>query len=115
MNLTSKQLFQIASVMLTSLITGAALFTTLFGPDLTPKIIAGLGLANIMVNSFGIAFSTQASLVQDVAAMPGVDRISINAQASSGVASVATDPAQSKVGGTTAAVQQILNDKVKGA
>lgn len=100
-NLTSKQWFQIASGVIGSLITGAALLQTLFGQDVTIKIVAVLGIANIILSSVGAAVSGQQNLVRDVAAMPGVTRISVNEQASPALATVATDPASPKIGPTS--------------
>jgi hypothetical protein len=114
MNLTSKQWFQIISGIVSSLITAGALFTTLFGQDLTLKIIAVLGLFNIMLNSIGAAVSGQANLVKDVTAMPGVERISVNASASPVLAAAATDPDQPKVGATTPEVRASLIETAKG-
>jgi hypothetical protein len=107
-NITSKQWFQIISGINGGLITGAALLQTLFGQDLTIKIVAVLGIIGIIINSVGAALSGQGSLVQDVAAMPGVTRISVNAQASPALASVATDPAQTKVGPVTPDIKPTL-------
>ena len=115
MNLTSKQWFQIVQAALSSLITAGALFQTLFGQDVTLKIIAVLGLANIVISSVGAALSGQANLVKDVAAMPGVSRISINDQANATLASVATDSGVAKVGATDPETRQVLIDKAKGA
>jgi len=115
MNLTSKQWFQIVQGIVGGLITGAALLTTLFGQELTIKIVAGLGIVNIIIASIGTALSGQANLVQDVAAMPGVSRIAINAEANPTLAAVATDPGQPKVGATTPEVRATLQDKAKGA
>lgn len=98
MDLTSKQWFQIVSGVNGGLITGAALLQTLFGQDLTLKIVAVLGIIGIIINSVGAAVSGQANLVKDVAAMPGVERISINAMANPTLASAAVDPEQPKVG-----------------
>jgi hypothetical protein len=55
--------------------------------------------------------SSQGSLVTTVAAMPGVTRISVNEQASSALASVATDPAQPKVGPATPDIRPTLVTK----
>ena len=115
MNITSKQWFQIVSGVIGGLITGAALMQTLFGQDLTIKIVAGLGIANIILGSIGAALSGQANLVRDVAAMPGVERVSVNAQASTALAQVATDPAQSKVGASSPDVRTVLLTTAKGA
>lgn len=107
MNLTSKQWFQIVSGVISGLITGAALLQTLFGQDLTIKIVAVLGVGNIILSSIGTAVSGQKSLVNDVAAMPGVERISVNEAASPALAQVATDHTQPKVGPTLAAADAV--------
>jgi hypothetical protein len=114
-NLTSKQWFQIVSGIISGLITGAALMQTLFGQDLTIKIVAGLGIANIILSSVGATVSGQSNLVSDVAAMPGVERISINAKASPALASVAVDPAQQKVGPSSPDVRSTLVASAKSA
>ena len=113
--LTSKQWFQIVSASIGSLITGAALLQTLFGQDLTLKIVAVLGIFNIVLSSVGAALSGQASLVRDVAAMPGVERINVNASANQTLASVAVDPDQKKVGAANPTIMHVLADTAKGA
>ncbi len=115
MNLTSKQIFQIASGVIGSLITGAALLQTLFGQDLTIKIVAVLGIANIVLSSVGAALSGQSNLVRDVAAMPGVTRISVNTDASAALAQVAVDSTQPKVGAATPDARASLQTIAKGA
>ena len=110
-NLTSKQWFQIISGVNGGLITGAALLQTLFGQDVTLKIVAVLGIIGIIINSVGAALSgpdSPATQIKNVAALPGVDRVSINATATNGVATAALDPAQPKVGPTTPAVRAEL-------
>jgi hypothetical protein len=66
MNITSKQWYQIAASVVSGLITGAALLQTLFGQDLTLKIVASLGIVNIVIGSVGAALSGQSSSLQDV-------------------------------------------------
>lgn len=114
MNITSKQWFQIVQGIVSSLITAGALFTTLFGQDMTLKIIAVLGLVNIMISSVGAALSGQANLVRDVAAMPGVEKVTVNAAANQTLATAATDPAQPKIGASTPEVREVLKDTAKG-
>lgn len=115
MNITSKQWFQIVSGIISGLITGAALMQTLFGQDLTIKIVAGLGILNIMLSSVGTVLSGQANLVRDVAAMPGVDRISVNTNATQELAQVATDSSQPKVGAVDASTRTVLKATAQGA
>jgi hypothetical protein len=86
---TGKQWLQISGGIVSGLITGAALLQTLFGQDLALKLTAALGIAGIVINSVGTAISGQSSLVKDVAAMPGVEKITVNAQANTALAQVA--------------------------
>jgi hypothetical protein len=108
MELTGKQWLQIIGGSIAGLITSAALLNPLFGQDLALKIVAGLGIINIVINSIGAAISGQASLIKDVAAMPGVERVSVNANASATLAQAATDPTLKNVGATTPEVRQSL-------
>lgn len=112
--LTSKQWFQFINGTISGLITGAALLQTLLGQALTIDIVAALGILNIIISSYAAAVSGQASLVKDVAAMPGVERISVNAAASPALATVAVDPDQKKVGPVTPDVRAVLTETAKG-
>ncbi len=110
MNLTSKQWFQIISGSISSLITAAALLQTLFGQDLTIKIVAILGIGNILLSSVGAALSgpdSQSTQVKSVLAMTGVEKIDVNAKASPELAKLAVDPTQDKIAPTPAAMQQV--------
>ena len=118
-SITSKQWFQIISGVIGGLITGAALMQTLFGQDLTIKIVAGLGIANIMLSSVGTVLSGQANLIRDVAAMQGDDgkpavRINVNANATPTLAAVALDPTQPNVGAASPQIRELLKDAAKG-
>src|SRR5882757_4934386 len=113
-SITSKQWFQIVSGVIGGLITGAALLQTLFGQALTIQIVAGLGVANIILSSVGTALSGQGNLVKDVAAMPGVEKVLVNANATPTLAQVATDSTQPKVGATDPGTRMVLQDIVKG-
>lgn len=120
MNITSKQWFQIISGVNGGLITGAALLQTLFGQDLTLKIVACLGIIGIIINSIGTALSGQGSLVKDVAGITGDDgkpavRINVNANAGAALASAAIDPALANVGAITPEARTILTATAKGA
>jgi len=107
MNITSKQWFQIISGVVSGLITGAALLTTLFGQDLTIKLVAGLGILNIIISSIGTTLSSQGSLVKDVLAMPGIQKVEVNAQANPTLAAIAVDPTVNKIAPTQAAQVQV--------
>lgn len=120
MNITSKQWFQIVSGINGTLITSAALLQTLFGQDLTIKIVAVLGIFGIILSSVGAALSGQGSLMKDVAAIKGDDgqpavKINVNANAPAALASAAIDPAQPNIGAATPAARQSFIETAKAA
>ena len=102
LNIQPKQWFTIVSGFVSSLITGAALLNPLFGEGLSLKIVAALGIVNLLLNSVQTAFTGQAQLIKDVAAMPGVEKITVNEKANPTLASVAVDPTVDKVAPTRA-------------
>jgi hypothetical protein len=89
MGLTSKQWFQIVSGSISSLITAGALFTSLFGETMTLKIIACLGLANLILSSVGTVLSGVDSSAKDVQTAAANKTLSPTAQVS--VLNAATD------------------------
>jgi hypothetical protein len=100
LNIQPKQWFQIISGSVSGLITGAALFQQLLGQEAALIVVAALGILNIVISSVGTALSGQAQLVKDVAAMPGVEKITVNAQANPTLAAVAVDQTVDKVSPT---------------
>ena len=98
MNLNGKTILAICGAVLSVLMVSTAQLTDLFGPGITKSIISIAGLINMILNSVTVALSTQASLVKEVVAMPGVQKIQVNTQANQTLAQIATDPLQPKVG-----------------
>lgn len=108
--MTRKQWFQIISGTISGFITAGALFTTIFGQDMTLKIIAVLGLINIVLSSVGAALSgpdDQATQVRSVLAMPGVEKIDVNEKASTTLAAMAVNPIIDKIGPTQASETKV--------
>jgi hypothetical protein len=114
MNITRNQWFAIIILLLTVLTGGSAQLTDLIGAYATKVVISFSTLATGFLAGVQIILGGQGQQVRDVAAMPGVDRVSINAGASSALASVAVDPSQSKVGAITPEVRTVLIDTAKG-
>lgn len=114
MNITRNQWFAIVILLLTVLTGGSAQLTDLVGPYATKLIISFSTLATGFLAGAQIILTGQGQQVRDVAAMPGVERVSINAMANTTLATVATDPDQAKVGATTPAVREVLKDTAKG-
>lgn len=113
LNIQPKQWLQIISGFVSTLITSAALLNPLFGHEAALMIIAGLGIVNIGLNSISAAVSGQAQLVKDVAAMPGVEKITVNASANPTLASVAVDQNVDKVAPTRADID-IVTQTARG-
>lgn len=115
MNITRNQWFAIIILGLTVLTGGSAQLTDLIGPYATKVVISFSTLATGFLAGVQIILGGQAAQVRDVAAMPGVERVSVNASANPTLAGVALDPAQAKVGATTPEARAVLTETVKGA
>jgi hypothetical protein len=109
LNLNGKQIIAIVGAVISVLMVSSAQLTDLLGPGVAKTIVTIAGLTNMILQSVTVALSTQTAQVKDVAAMPGIEKISVNSSASSALATLAVDPAQSKVSATPsseAAVQK---------
>lgn len=98
MNLNGKQILAICGAVLSVLIVSTTQLTDLFGAGVAKTVISTAGLVNMILNAVTVAISSQGSLVKDVVAMPGVEKIQVNTQANQTLAQIATDPLQPKVG-----------------
>jgi hypothetical protein len=67
-----------------------------------------LGFTSACLGVIGTVVSGIGSQINNVAALPGVERISVNAKATDGIAAAALNPEQSKVGPTTPDVRAAL-------
>lgn len=97
-NLTPLQWIGITMVVLSAIAGGSATLTDI--GLAAPTVKALVGVANFIMTILGgiITFlSGQAHMVKAVAAMPGVEAITVNTQANQVLASVAMDPKQDKV------------------
>jgi len=98
MKLTGKQIALIAAAILGALTTSTAQLTDLFGSEWAKYIISMAGLCSTILNIIIAAISGQYNLVRDVQDMKGVERIVVNDKANTTLASMAVDPAQTKIG-----------------
>lgn len=108
MNLTGKQWLAIAGAVLSVLMVSTAQLTDLFGASTAKNIVSVAGLGNMILSSVLAVVSGQANLIKDVAAMPGVSRLSIDENANATLAKAATDPTLKNVGATTPEARQSL-------
>lgn len=97
MNLTGKQIIGIVIAVLSVLMVSTAQLQDLFGPTLAKSITSVAGLLNAVLGASMLSLGSQASSVNDVAAMPGIEKITVNRAANQTLAAIAVDPAMDKV------------------
>jgi hypothetical protein len=107
MNLTGKQILSIVAAVVSALMLATTQLTDIFGPTVAKSIVSVAALINMVLNSVVVALTGQASLIKDVAAMPGVEKITVNAQANQTLAAVAVDRAVDKVAPTQQAFDTV--------
>ncbi len=106
--LNGKQIIQIIGVIISVLMVSSAQLTDLLGAPLAKTIVTIAGLANMTLQGITVALTTQSAQVRDVAAMPGVEKITVNATANAALATMAVDKNQDKVAPTQAAEQAVI-------
>lgn len=95
--MNAKQALSIALVVLGVLTASAAQLTDLVGPGLTKIIISFSTLTMSILAGIQGLISSPSSSVKEVQAMPGVEKIVVNKEANSSLATLAVDPAQAKI------------------
>lgn len=103
LNLNGKQIIQIIGVVISVAMVSSAQLTDLIGPVWAKYIVTIAGLINMVLQGLSVNLTTQTNQIKDVAAMPGIEKISVNSAASSALATLAVDPQQSKVAPTPSA------------
>ena len=97
MNLNINQVLAIALVILGVFVASTAQLTDLFGPAVAKTIVSVSGLFMSILSGIVGVLTGQSSQIKAVQAMPGVEKIVVNAQANSTLAGLAVDPAQEKI------------------
>src|SRR5438445_6046421 len=105
MNLNTKQVISIVIAVLSVLMISGAQLNDLIGPTASKSVVSLAGLLNMILGSVMAAITSQGATVKEVASMPGVEKITVNATANQTLAQVATDPAQPKIAATPQALQ----------
>lgn len=105
--MNGKQIISIFIVVLGVLMISTAQLTDLFGATVAKSIVSVAALANSILGGIMSVITGQASMVKEVAAMPGVESIKVNAQANHTLATIAEDPAVLKVEATPQAQAQV--------
>lgn len=96
------------------IIGGGAQLNDLVGANITHKLISVAGLGNMFLGGLVTMFSGQGAQIRNVAAMPGVETITVNKLANATLATIAVDPAMDKVEATPQA-QAAVAATAKGA
>ena len=110
MSLNGKQIFLIVGAVISVLMVAGPQLTDLFGAGATKYITSAAGLLNLIINSVMAVLTgtmPQADQVRQVLAMPGVEKLDVNAKASPELARLAVDPNVDKISPTPAAVAQV--------
>lgn len=107
LNLNTKQLLSIIGAILSVLMVASAQLTDIFGAGVAKTIVSMSGLGNLIIQSVMTALTSQTNTVKDVAAMPGVEKITVNSQANQTLAQVAVDPHVNKIAPTPQAMDAV--------
>ena len=107
MTLNAKQIISIVGAVLSVLMISTAQLTDLFGPGVAKSIVSVAALVNTVLSSVMAVITSQGSTVKDVLAMPGVDKIDINAAANKTLAAIAIDPSVDKIAPTPQAMTRV--------
>jgi len=107
MNLTRNQIIAIAIAVLSVLAGSTAQLTDLMGPTAAKSVISVATIGNTVLASILSILTSQTAQVKDVLAMPGVDSVKVNTQASQALATIAVDSSQPKIAPTSAALQTV--------
>lgn len=107
MNLNGKQIISIVGAVLGVLMISTSQLTDLFGVGMAKNIVSIAALGSTILNSVMVALTTQSAQVKDVLAMPGVEKMTVNSQASPALATIAIDPKADKIAPTQAALVDV--------
>ena len=84
--------------------------TDLFGAGVAKEVVSAAALANMVLQSVMVSLTgnmPQADQVRQVLAMPGVEKLDVNAKASPELAKLAVDPNIDKIAPIPAAISQV--------
>ena len=107
MNLNARQIIAIVIAILSVFSGSTAQLTDLFGSGVAKIMISFSSLATTTLSSVLAVISSQGSTIKEVAQMPGVEKVSVNAQANPTLAALAVDPNQAKIAATAKDLQAV--------
>lgn len=95
--MTSKQWISIVLVVLGVLTASTAQLTDLFGEETAKLVISVASMANSALAGILAVLTGQSSTVREVQAMPGVEKIVVNREAGTTLATLVQDSKQEKI------------------
>jgi hypothetical protein len=111
--LTRNQILGCAIVVVSVLGGATTQLNDLFGPTVAKSTVAACVILTGIFGGWVAAVGGVGTMVRDVAALPGVDRVTVNTNALPAVAAAAVDAAQPKVAptnpGDRARLQQLAS------
>lgn len=97
MTLTAKQWLAIIVAVLSAMATATTQMVDIFGPTLAKSLMGGASLLCTILSSVLAIITSQTHTVADVQSMPGVEKITVNADANPALASMAVNPINAKI------------------
>ncbi len=107
MNITRNQWIAIAILVLSVNMGATTQLTDLFGVGVAKYIVSLSSLGSSILAGIQVILGGQGAQVKDVLAMPGIQKVEVNAQANPTLAAIAVDPTVNKIAPTQAAQVQV--------
>lgn len=107
LNLTPLQIIGIILAINGALTGATAQLTDLFGQVAAHDIVSVASLGSAILGGIITSMSGQGSQVRNVLAMPGIEKITVNAQANQTLSSIAVDPKVNNISPTAAAQDDV--------
>jgi len=114
MNLTRNQIIAITLAILGVLAGSATQLTDLFGPNVAKTAVTASSLVQTILASILAVMTGQTAQVKDVLAMPGVEKLTVNAAANQTLSAIAVDPKVDKISPATGDINAVT-ETAKGA
>lgn len=113
-NLTTIQKLAITMAVLGVLSTSGVQLTEIMGAVAAKSVVSSCSLFNSILAAVVAVLSGQGPLVKQVLAMPGVEKIDVNAKANATLAQIAVDPSVDKIAPVPEAVNKVTEIATKG-
>lgn len=107
LNLTPLQIVLICSAIVSAIAGASAQLTGIFGAGTAQIIVSVATLINTIMSSVLVPFTGQSAQLKNVLAMPGIEKITVNAQANQTLSAIAVDPTVNKISPTQAAQSDV--------